>query len=282
MLRLVSRFAALAGAPYARSASSAVASSAGAKSKDTVKFTDVGKSLVVVVVVALLVLRNLLACFSSENLDADAADADGALLDVCPCFAASQHRTVVELGEDATPKIAPGTTFIAPNATLIGNVAVHDKASVWYNARLAAESSRSASLGYMSSLGDCAVLSASKTHSAVAGHHVTIGAGAIVQGAVLADGVVVGAGARVLDGATVGKYSVIADGAVVSPGTAVPASEKWAGSPARKVADVTEDDEHHVAEACEAVYASAREHRDEPLPYSSVYRHVEELKAARA
>ena len=74
------------------------------------------------------------------------------------------------------------------------------------------------------------------------GDNVTVGPCAIIHACTLHDSVMVGASAQVLDGAVVESNSIVAPGAIVTPGTTVKGGEYWAGSPARKVRDLTPEE----------------------------------------
>ena len=96
-------------------------------------------------------------------------------------------------------------------------------------------------IGEESNIQDGAVIHAAKHNAAGAaratrvGARVTVGHGATIHAATLADGCFVGMGATVLDGATVEGGAVVAAGAVVAPGATVPAGEVWGGAPARRL-----------------------------------------------
>jgi serine acetyltransferase len=78
------------------------------------------------------------------------------------------------------------------------------------------------------------------------GNHVTVGAGALVHAATLKDAVVVGESAQILDGASVEAFSMIAPASLVTPGTKVGSGELWAGSPAKKVRSLTEEEKAKI------------------------------------
>ena len=166
----------------------------------------------------------------------------------------------VELDEVA-PAVAEGS-FVAPNATLAGKVAVYDGASVWYNAAIEADA-HPAVLGFKSALLDGAVLQSTADTPASVGHFATIGANAVVSGASVGDSVVVGSSASIGEGAVVGSGAVIQDGAAVAPGTHVPAGEVWGGSPAQFVRKASEGDAINAAGLYEANAAKAQAHASE-------------------
>jgi carbonic anhydrase/acetyltransferase-like protein (isoleucine patch superfamily) len=104
-------------------------------------------------------------------------------------------------------------------------------------------------IGDASSIGDRAVVHVAKIQGdfpTAIGSHVTVGAGALVHAATLKDAVVVGESAQVLDGATVESFSMIAPASLVTPGTKVGPGELWAGSPAKKVRTLTDDEKAKI------------------------------------
>ena len=164
----------------------------------------------------------------------------------------------------SSPAIASGS-FVAPNASVTGAAAVYDQASVWYNATLRGDP-HAATLGFKSALCENATLAATPSHAASAGHFVTIGPNAVVEGATLGDSVVVGANAVVGQGAVVGAGSVVQDGAVVGENVAVPGGEVWGGNPAAFVRKASEGDAIDATHAYEGNVARAKAHAAEYFP----------------
>lgn len=100
-------------------------------------------------------------------------------------------------------------------------------------------------IGSSTSIGDRAVVHVAKIQGdfpTSIGDHVTISSGALIHAATLKDACVVGEAAQVLDGSVVESYSIIAPGSIVTPGTTVKSGELWAGSPAKKVRPLTEEE----------------------------------------
>jgi carbonic anhydrase/acetyltransferase-like protein (isoleucine patch superfamily) len=131
--------------------------------------------------------------------------------------------------------------YIAPNATVVGDVIMGDQCSIWFNAVVRGDVN-SIRLGNKVNVQDGAVLHTTyqKTKTIV-GNNVSIGHNAIVHGCTLHDNVLVGMGAIVMDNAVVHSNSIIAAGAVVLEGTVVQAGTIYAGVPAKKVKDISEE-----------------------------------------
>lgn len=112
--------------------------------------------------------------------------------------------------------------FLAPTASVVGDVELGDRVSVWYAAVLRGDV-HSIRIGRDSNVQDGAVLHGTLGEwPVIVGERVTIGHAATVHGATLDDDCLVGIGARVLDGARIGRLSLIGAGAMVREGTIVP------------------------------------------------------------
>jgi carbonic anhydrase/acetyltransferase-like protein (isoleucine patch superfamily) len=128
--------------------------------------------------------------------------------------------------------------FIAPNATIVGDVVAGDDCSFWFNAVVRGDVN-SIRMGNKVNIQDGAVIHCTyKRTQTVIGNNVSIGHNAIVHGCTIADNVLVGMGAIIMDRAEIGSHSIIAAGAVVTEGTIVPAGTIFAGVPAKKVKDI--------------------------------------------
>jgi carbonic anhydrase/acetyltransferase-like protein (isoleucine patch superfamily) len=131
--------------------------------------------------------------------------------------------------------------FIAPNATIVGDVQMGDDCSVWFNAVIRGDVN-SIRLGNRVNVQDGAVIHCTfqKTQTLI-GNNVSIGHNAIVHGCTIADHVLIGMGAIVMDNVQVGSNSIIAAGAVVLENTLVEAGSIYAGVPAKKVKDISQE-----------------------------------------
>lgn len=128
--------------------------------------------------------------------------------------------------------------FLAPNATIVGDVTVGDECSIWFNAVIRGDVN-AIRMGNKVNVQDGAVIHCTyqKTQTVI-GNNVSIGHNAIVHGCRIHDNVLIGMGAIVMDNAEIGSHAIIAAGAVVLEGTKVEAGTIYAGVPARKVKEV--------------------------------------------
>jgi carbonic anhydrase/acetyltransferase-like protein (isoleucine patch superfamily) len=132
--------------------------------------------------------------------------------------------------EGVEPDVADDV-FVAPNASVIGDVVVAAGASIWFGAVLRGDFGR-IEVGEGTSIQDNAVVHCAAGLPTTIGNLVTIGHGALLEGCVVEDRAVVGMGAIVLQRARVGAGSMLAAGAVVLEGQEVPPGVLAAGAPA--------------------------------------------------
>lgn len=137
--------------------------------------------------------------------------------------------------------ISPRTgenTFIAENATIIGDVEMGDNCSVWYNTVIRGDV-HYIRIGNNVNIQDGAILHCTYQKFPVnIGNNVSIAHGAIVHGCTIHDNVLIGMGAIVMDDVVVESNSIIAAGAVVSQGTVVESGSVYAGVPAKKIKSI--------------------------------------------
>ena len=131
--------------------------------------------------------------------------------------------------------------FIAPNATIVGDVVMGDDCSVWFNAVIRGDVN-SIRIGNKVNIQDGAVLHCTfdKTKTYI-GNNVSVGHNAIVHGCVIADNVLIGMGSIVMDNCQIGNNCIIAAGAVVLENTVVEPGSIYAGVPAKKVKDISQE-----------------------------------------
>lgn len=137
----------------------------------------------------------------------------------------------IESFKDKTPLVGE-RCFIAPTASLVGDVRLGNDCSVWYSAVLRADVDRIV-VGNEVNIQDGAVIHQSNGAPVVIEDHVSIGHLAMIHGCTIRKNALIGMQATVLDGAEVGENAVVAAGAVVLQNTRIGAGELWAGVPAR-------------------------------------------------
>ena len=131
--------------------------------------------------------------------------------------------------------------FIAPNATIVGDVIMGDECSIWFNAVVRGDVN-SIRMGNKVNVQDGAVIHCTFQRSqTIIGNNVSIGHNAIVHGCTVHDNVLIGMGAIVMDNAVVQSNTIIAAGAVVLEETVCEAGSIYAGVPAKKVKEISQD-----------------------------------------
>src|SRR5688572_12135421 len=131
--------------------------------------------------------------------------------------------------------------FIAPNATIVGDVIMGDDCSVWFNTVVRGDVN-SIRIGNKVNIQDGAVIHCTfKRTKAIIGNNVSIGHNAIVHGCTIHDNVLIGMGSIVMDNAVVHSNTIIAAGAVVLEGTICEGGAIYAGVPAKKVKDIAQE-----------------------------------------
>ena len=127
-------------------------------------------------------------------------------------------------------------TYIAPNATVVGDVVLDKNVNIWYGAVLRGDHG-TITLGEGTNVQDNAVIHDKTT----VGKFCTIGHSAVVHGCTIGDGCVIGMGAIVLTGAVLGDGCLVGAGALVTGKTVAPAGSMLLGSPAKVVKELTQE-----------------------------------------
>ena len=132
--------------------------------------------------------------------------------------------------------------FIAPNATIIGDVTLAADTSVWFGAVLRGDINRIV-VGHSSNIQDNAVVHLSDDYAAIIGERVTVGHSAIVHACSVGDEVLIGMGAIILDGAEVGARSIIGANTLVTAGMKIPSGSLVVGSPGKISRQLSRDEQ---------------------------------------
>ena len=131
--------------------------------------------------------------------------------------------------------------FVAPNATIVGDVVMGNDCSIWFNAVIRGDV-HYIKIGNKVNIQDGAVIHCTyQKNPTEIGNNVSIGHNALVHGCTLHDNVLIGMGSIVMDRCVVHSNSIIAAGAVLLEGTVVEAGSIYAGVPAKKVKDISKE-----------------------------------------
>jgi gamma-carbonic anhydrase len=132
--------------------------------------------------------------------------------------------------------------WVAPNATVVGDVTLGAQSSVFYGAVLRGDIARIV-VGEGTNIQDNCIVHLADDLDALIGAWCTIGHAAIVHACTIEDECLIGMGSKVLDGARIGRRSIVGAGAVVTPGTVIPPGSMVLGTPAKVVRALTEHEQ---------------------------------------
>jgi carbonic anhydrase/acetyltransferase-like protein (isoleucine patch superfamily) len=159
-----------------------------------------------------------------------------------------------------SPRVHP-TAFVAPTAVLIGDVTVHEHASIWFGSVLRGDMDR-IEIGARSNVQDNSTIHTDEHEPTIVGRDVTIGHNALVHSSVIEDHVLIGQAAVLVGGCVVGTGTIVAAGAVVREKMAVPPRSLVAGVPARVVREAKPEDERWTVRAAEHYVALGTWYRE--------------------
>ncbi|MEU6672079.1 gamma carbonic anhydrase family protein [Streptomyces sp. NPDC046727] len=155
----------------------------------------------------------------------------------------TQQALIVGIG-GKEPQVDP-EAFVAPMASVIGDVTLHAGASVWYGAVVRGDVEK-ITVGAQANVQDNVTLHADPGYPVTVGERVSIGHNAVVHGATVEDDCLIGMGATVLNGAVIGAGSLVAAQALVPQGMVVPPGSLVAGVPAKVKRALTAEEREGV------------------------------------
>lgn len=150
--------------------------------------------------------------------------------------------------------------WIAPTATLIGNIVLAEDASVWFGAVLRGDNER-ISIGPRSNIQDGAVLHTDPGFPLGVESDCTIGHMAILHGCRIGRGSLVGIGAIVLNGAVIGEECLVGAGTLIAEGKSFPTRSLILGQPGRVVRTLTDEDVARIARGTAGYVANWRRYK---------------------
>jgi carbonic anhydrase/acetyltransferase-like protein (isoleucine patch superfamily) len=150
--------------------------------------------------------------------------------------------------------------FIAPGAMIIGNVTIREGASIWYNAVVRGDVAPIV-IGRRTNIQDNCVLHVDEDAPLTIGDECTVGHGAIVHGATVADHVLVGMNAAILSHAQIGTRTIIGACALVGEHKNIPEGVLALGVPARVARNLTSNEIEHIGSSAAGYYERAQEHK---------------------
>ena len=161
---------------------------------------------------------------------------------------------------DRRPEVAP-SAFVAPGAYVIGKVRVGEGSSIWYGAVLRGDLDE-IRVGARTSIQDNAVIHMDEGYPVTVGDDCVVGHAAVVHGCEIGDRCLVGMNATILTGARIGEGSIVAAGAMVPEGREFPSKSLVVGVPAKRVAEVRDEQAKDIARGARSYVERAAAHRE--------------------
>jgi len=158
--------------------------------------------------------------------------------------------------------------FVAPNASVIGQVELGENSTVWYGAVLRADVNK-VKIGQRTSIGDrCIVQVTNDTNlqgpfATEIGDGVIVGHGSILHGCTLEDECMVGLGCILYDGCVVEKHSILEAGSILTAGKRVGTRQLWGGNPAKFIREVTDKEVKSILDSSDRFVLLAKKHNEE-------------------
>ena len=160
------------------------------------------------------------------------------------------------------PELLAADAFIAPSATIRGRVKIGRQSSVWFGAVVRGDTEW-VEIGNRSNIQDLSVLHADPGYPCHIGDDVTVGHAAVVHGATIEDGALIGIRAVLLNGAKVGTGAIVGAGAVVTEGMEIPAGHLAVGVPAKVIRELTQEDTERLKQTAGHYVAAAVAYGDQ-------------------
>ncbi|CAI9284167.1 unnamed protein product [Lactuca saligna] len=178
----------------------------------------------------------------------------------------SRHRSLMNV-YDKAPTVDKDA-FVAPSASIIGNVQVGAGSSIWYGCVLRGDVN-SISIGSGTNIQDHSLVHVAKSNlpgkvlPTVIGDNVTVGHSAVLHGCTVEDEAFIGMKATLLDGVVVEKHGMVAAGALVRQGTRIPAGEVWGGNPAKFLRKLKDEEIAFISQSASNYASLAQVHAEE-------------------
>ena len=166
---------------------------------------------------------------------------------------------------DRTPVLEGKGHFIAGNASVIGDVRLLDRASVWFNCVHRGDNEL-IEIGAGSNVQDGAVLHTDLGYPLTVGRDVTVGHKVMLHGCTIGNNSLIGIGSTILNGATIGENCLVGAHALVTEGKSFPDGSLILGSPAKVVRPLTAEEIAGISEAAQHYVANAARFESELRP----------------
>ncbi|RLJ64582.1 gamma carbonic anhydrase family protein [Sulfurisoma sediminicola] len=162
---------------------------------------------------------------------------------------------------DRSPRIDPGA-WIAPNATVIGDVSLAAGASIWWNAVLRGDNDPIV-IGENSNIQDGSVLHTDEGVPLTLGRDITVGHMVMLHGCTVGDGSLIGIGSIVLNRAVIGRHCLIGANSLIPEGKVIPERSLVMGSPGKVVRELSDEEVARLLHGAAHYVDNARRYRKE-------------------
>jgi carbonic anhydrase/acetyltransferase-like protein (isoleucine patch superfamily) len=163
-----------------------------------------------------------------------------------------------------SPQIDPDC-WIAPNATVIGQVHLAKNVSIWWNCTLRGDTDK-LSVGENSNIQDGSVLHTDPGLHLAVGRDVTVGHRVILHGCTIGDGSLIGMGATLLNRSVIGKNCLIGANTLIPEGKVIPDRSLVVGAPGRIVRQLTDEEVAGLIEGSRRYVENWQRYRRELAP----------------
>ncbi len=153
------------------------------------------------------------------------------------------------------PELVSASAWIAPNATVVGNVHLAAQCSIWFGAVLRGDCEEIL-IGEETNVQDLCCIHGDPGFACRVGNRVTIGHAAIVHGATIDDESLIGMRAVLLNGVQIGEHCIVGAGALVTERKVIPPRSLVVGAPARVIREVTDEEVEQIRKSARS-YAEA-------------------------
>jgi carbonic anhydrase/acetyltransferase-like protein (isoleucine patch superfamily) len=142
------------------------------------------------------------------------------------------------------PQLGEGV-YIAPGVWVIGDVAIGERSSVWFNTVLRGDINRVV-IGHHTNIQDLSLCHVADAQACLVGNYVTVGHRAILHGCTVGDEVLIGMGAVLMNGVVIGEQSIVGAAALLTEGLVVPPGSLVYGAPAKVISRLGEKERHEI------------------------------------
>ncbi len=152
--------------------------------------------------------------------------------------------------------------FIAPNATLIGDIQIGEESSIWFGCVLRAEHEK-ITIGRGTNIQDLSLVHVDPGFPVAIGDEVIIGHRCIIHGCAIKSNSLIGMGAIIMNGAEIGNFCIVGAGSLVTEGMVIPDNSLVMGAPAKVIKQVTTEQIEKIKRNAQAYIELAKHYKAE-------------------